>query len=88
MKTIWKFPLDTFPVQYVDMPEGAEILTVQVQNGTPMLWAEVDSKARFRPRLIYVIGTGMELDSGVSRYIGTFQWEDEELGDFVGHVYE
>lgn len=42
MKTIYKYPLDVTDRQVIAMPEDAEILTVQVQNGKPMLWAVVD----------------------------------------------
>lgn len=41
-KTIYKYPLDVTDVQEIKLPVGAEILTVQAQNGTLCLWALVD----------------------------------------------
>jgi len=42
MRTIWKYPLDVVDSQFVVMPLGAEILTVQIQNEEPYLWTLVD----------------------------------------------
>ena len=42
MKTIWKFPVPVNDGNVLEMPEGAKILSVQVQGETPCLWALVD----------------------------------------------
>lgn len=85
MKTIWKYPLDLQDKQTVMMPEGAEILTVQMQ-GAACLWALVDSRNVLTDRVIEIFGTGnpMHSDMGVERrYIGTIQQPP-----FVWHVFE
>ena len=74
--------------QGVTMPEGAEILTVQIQNDVPYLWALVDPEARTEIRGIAMFGTGhpIDYDIGASgRYISTFQLRNGEL---VFHVFE
>lgn len=88
MKTIWKFLLKTTEVQPIRMPKGAKILTVQVQDDSPCLWALVDPHAKPEKRMIEIFGTGHPIQSndGNSReYIGTYQ---QNGGQFVGHVFE
>jgi len=86
-QTIWKYPLEFQDVQTIRMPIGAEILTVQIQDGKPCLWAvvDVDDKVLTEPRFIIMYGTGhsMEVSSLDRKYIATFQiWE------LVYHVFE
>ena len=57
----------------LQMPEGAEILCVQVQNGAPYLWARVTVGGPPVIRHFRVAGTGHDLGEGVGRYVGTFQ---------------
>lgn len=85
MKTIWKFPLVITGEQTVEMPGRAKILTVQVQDGVPCLWAVVDPQVPTRPRIIECHGTGnpsvkpgADLD-----HIGTVQ-----MAPFVWHFFE
>jgi hypothetical protein len=84
MKTIYKYPILVVDEQTVIMPFGAEILTVQMQNGQPCLWALVDTSNPINQRHIQVRGTGHDC-SDAGRYIGTFQMENGEL---VFHVFE
>lgn len=49
MKTIWRFPLKLKDVNYVAMPKGAEILSVQIRgkgffDRTICIWAIVDNQ--------------------------------------------
>lgn len=84
-KTIWKFPLKVADKQNIIMPIGAEILTVQVQNEEPCLWALVDPEAGMESRHIEIFGTGhtIEYFPGVSRkYISTFQLKGGQLHAF------
>ena len=85
-QTIWKYPLEIQDVQTIRMSIGAEILTVQNQDGKPCLWAEVDAddKVSAEPRYIEVYETGqamigMSLDR---KYIATIQ-----IGQTVYHVF-
>lgn len=85
MTTIWKYPLKLQDHQSVDMPLGAEILTVQFQDGIPCLWAKVDSMMHNKKlRSIALVGTGHPVsEDGGCRYIGTCQ-----QGPFVWHWFE
>lgn len=86
MKRIYKFPIAAELDQHVVMPAGARILTVGVQNGDVVLWAECDDDHAWLGRQIIVTMTGgTPPDNAV--YVGTFQL-DSPGGRFVGHVYD
>lgn len=89
-KTIWKFPLEITDIQKVNMPDKAEILTVQMQNGIPCLWALVDpDEALFDEREIEIFGTGNHIvyDNNIvwHKYISTIQLNG---GSLIFHVFE
>lgn len=84
MGLIYKYPLRLTDTQNVVMPRGARILTVQMQNAVPTLWAEVDpTDSVGEQRHITIIGTGNGHTSPHSLYLGTVQ-----DGPFVWHVFE
>lgn len=91
MKTIWKYELKTLDMQFITMPKGAKILTVQVQNNTPCLWCLCDPHPSVPEvtREIHIMGTGQEVDwwtQGLKPvYIGTYQLLG---GEFIGHVFD
>jgi hypothetical protein len=77
-KHIFKYPANL----ETRLPKGAKILTIQIQNGTIFLWAEVELDKETEPRPIQIVGTGMIVpDKRV--YISTVQ-----DGPFVWHLYE
>lgn len=90
MQKVWKYPIpefneleeDCFTVQ---MPQYAEILTVQTQYGKPCIWALVDPAAPLTSRTFRVAGTGHGLVYDLMKYVGTFQLQ---AGKFIGHVFE
>lgn len=87
-KQIWKFEIDSPSKLGIEMPIGAEILTVQVQNETPCIWALVNPEETKMKRYFEIYGTGMGIycDMGIDRkYIGTFQLNS---GALVFHVFE
>ena len=59
-KTIWKFSLAVTDIQTIQMPEGAEPLTVAVQGTEPCLWARVDPAAPLTSRIFLTHGTGLQ----------------------------
>lgn len=83
--TIYKFPLQIDDAQNVTMPQGAEPLCVQLQDGMPCLWATVDPKAAQVQRRIFIRGTGHPLTGSEGRYIGTFQMRG---GALVFHAFD
>lgn len=90
-KTIWKYELETKDKVKIEMPIGAEILTLQTQNGSgkPCLWVLVDEKQSLETREFHIFGTGHIIyDSETNkqrRYIGTYQ---SQSGNLVFHCFE
>lgn len=61
-----------------------KILSIQEQNGIPMMWAIADpDNEMIEPLEIVAIGTGWELPTGLDDYLGTAQ---DEYG-FVWHYF-
>lgn len=87
MNQIWKYPLYVQDVQTVEMPDEADILTIQVQGDAPCIWAMVNPDAPLKPRKIRIYGTGHPVDPNLSAecYIGTFQLKN---GSLVLHVFD
>ena len=85
MKTIWKITLQTIDLQGVQIPQGSELLTVQVQNGAPCLWVLCDSEAKPVHQDIAIHGTGHEIPATTGDYIGTYQLSG---GALVFHVFK
>ena len=88
MQTIYKYALEVTDKQRVNLPKGAEILTVQEQYGVPCIWAQVDTTSPPEERIFETFGTGheMPIDMGIDRkYIGTYQIQG---GSLVFHLFE
>jgi len=86
MNKIYKYELEVATSQTVEMPSGAEVLCVQVQDGKPRLWAMIDPDYAMREyKTIEVYGTGHPIEPGERKYISTFQLRD---GSLVFHVFE
>ena len=74
MNTIWKFPLTAEETE-IEAPIE-QFLTVQMQNGTPCVWAIVSPDKASRKFKAIILGTGWECQKiDASKYIGTFQNE-------------
>lgn len=82
---IYKYPLALVDEQHVEMPAGADVLCVQIQDGRPCIWAKVDVRSTPTARLFYVVGTGHPMPVKAQEYVGTFQMQD---GALVFHVFE
>lgn len=87
---IWKYELDMEkPVQALEMPMNAHILTAQVQGPEKenlVLWARVHPTNVPGIRWIYLLQTGKEVPADkILTYIATVQFWD---GDYVLHVWE
>ena len=80
---VYKYALWLYDRQAVRMPAGSVILSVQMQFGTPVMWALVDPREGEVDRPIYIVGTGHEMPEYAGRHLGTVQ-----MRDFVWHVFE
>ena len=81
-KQIWKYSLENV----IEMPKGAEILMIDIQNGqmfNAQMWVKVDTENEMEKRIFEVIGTGQNFDDTNKKYVGTYQ-----EGPFVWHVFE
>lgn len=82
--TVWKFPLMLAVEQTINVPAGADWLTVQMQDDRPVVWAHVNPAAAQLPRRILMVGTGHAL-LGKGVYLGTAQMV---YGGYVWHFFE
>ncbi len=83
-KTIWKYTLERDCK--LDIPKGAQVLSVGEQSNRLRLWALVDTEAQNVERHFKVYGTGDEFPSDEEmKYIGTALLS---YGTLVVHVFE
>jgi hypothetical protein len=86
MKTIYKYPLVSPAINAIELPVGAQVLTVQMQGSNPQIWALVDlDEKAVELRKFYIYGTGDQMPDNPGQYIGTFQMKDLGL---VWHLFE
>lgn len=91
MKTIYEYPIYVSDLYTLELPEGAEILNVQLIEGHPCICAMVETEpatTNKEPHLIETFKTGSPIynaDTIQRKYIGTYQLQD---GDLVFHVFE
>lgn len=86
-KQIWKFVI-TPSNSMVEIPIGAEILTIQAQGENPCIWAMVDPSKKTEIRQFDVFGTGHDIIDNMGferKYINTFQLYG---GALVFHLFE
>jgi hypothetical protein len=83
-KTIWKYRVPLQDEFSLDLPSGAQILTVQEQCGSPHIWVKVQTGLVNVKRNFRVYGTGHDMDQD-GEYIGTFQMSG---GQLVFHLFE
>lgn len=84
-KTIWKWKLRINDTQVISMPSGAEILSIQTQQGSPVLWALVNEDNPLTSRTFATYGTGFIMPENPGKYIGSYQ---NKLETLVFHVFE
>ena len=84
MITVHKYPVSYSGLFYIELPEGAEFLTVQIQNGKPQMWFRVDDTHYVRAQYFGIVGTGLDMDKKIEHapYLGTVQ-----EGSFVWHLF-
>lgn len=84
MRTIWKYTLKVEDEQLIQIPKWSKPLCVQIQDGNPQMWVEVDTEQTFESRKFVTRGTGHPLPE-YETYLGTYQLL---RGDLVFHVFE
>jgi hypothetical protein len=99
IKKIFKYPIKVINEQSIKLPCGFKILTIQVQNDNPCIWALVDPEQRTINVKVNTYATGESIDAEewglheyelhghkyISKtYIGTYQLSG---GVLVFHVF-
>lgn len=83
---IFKWTLAVTDTQTLELPQGAGILTVQVQGDMPQLWALCNENATTKERRhIAIYGTGNPMPDEPGDYLATFQMHG---GALVFHAFE
>lgn len=81
MKTVYKYHITYDGV--LQLPIGAEILTVGMQDDRITMWALIDSDAELEIRVFAVYGTGWQIQEPNVKFISTvFD------GAYVWHLFE
>lgn len=83
MMVIFKYSLKITNYQPLSLPTGAEILSIQDQDGSLCLWALIDENAMLETRAFAVHGTGHFIFSPIEKHLATVQ-----QGGLVWHVFE
>ena len=84
MITIHKYQFEIADSIEIEMPIHSDILSIQLQNNKPTMWAKVDTSLQKVKRIFVVFGTGHEINSLFDyRHIGTIQ-----MNGFVWHIFE
>ena len=91
MRTIYKYDIVAAHDSIIEGPI-TKLLTAQIQHGTIVVWAEVDTNAPVRKFEVFPIGTGWPLDPPLGRecvldthtYLSTVQFAG---GSLIFHVY-
>lgn len=89
MKHILKYPVRIEDEFAIEMPSGSTLLSVQIQNGVPQLWALVEVGAPMARRKLAIRGTGHDLtfsaEAWPAKYVGTFQMQG---GSLAWHLFD
>ncbi len=81
---IYKYRLPAEQAAEIEIPSGAHILSLQMQEGVPTIWARVNPNAAPVKRIIYVLPTGLPHDPFDDQYyLGTLQF----TGGMVLHFF-
>ncbi len=86
-RMIYKYCLILDSIQELELPCGADILDIQIQNKKLTLWALVDPhQKKLQKRIFSLKGTGHLLEGieNLKKYITTIQYSE----GYVWHIYE
>ncbi len=87
MLKVFKYTIPTTDYFSLNLPQGAQILTVQTQYEIPNIWALVNPNNPKEERKFRLAGTGHPIEESNKNliYIGTFQLV---AGSFIGRLFE
>lgn len=75
MLTVHKYSFEIDDYIDIEMPRFSRVLSVQVQNGTPCIWAIVDTDSPLAIKKFRLAGTGHPIREKEEdlEFVGTFQ---------------
>ncbi len=83
---VYKYKLKQKDLQSILMPEGAKIISAQIQFGNIVLWAYCNPLNYVENRVIEILTTGNEVPNEYFReFLGTVQFIG---GDLIYHIFE
>ena len=87
MLTVFKYQLPLGDYFKLALPKGARVLTADMQNGQPCLWALINPDNKTEKRLFRFVGTGQMIEDSLKRleFVATFQMEG---GSLTLHIFE
>lgn len=87
MRRIYKYPVEGKDRFVINMPKGAQVLSMRLQRNGPQIWALVDPTADGEDRHFRLAGTGHDIkeDPESLTYIDTCLLYG---GDLVLHLFE
>jgi len=62
MQTVYKYEIPVGNYFEIRMPKNAKILTVQMKQREPFIWALVDTNEKPEIRKFWLVGTGYKMD--------------------------
>jgi hypothetical protein len=83
---VLKYELSMHETTKLNMPKGAKVLSFQMQDGAPRVWAMATRTYRATEgvaRTFYRVGTGVRFDPRGKTYVGTAQHHG-----LVWHLFE
>ena len=91
MKKVHKYSVGEVAIQWLTVPKGAELLTIELQGGFPFLWVLVDdAQTVFVKCEIVIYKTGEKIREYWTReqYLGTLiVANDTKVYHFFGEVF-
>lgn len=82
MTSIFKYELQIKKEQTIEVPMLRKILDIQMQNGNPVMWVQVETSPKM-PLVIKMFGTGFDMPEKFKGiYLGTVQ-----DGSLVWHFF-
>jgi hypothetical protein len=84
MEVIWKFPFNVNDEVILQVPKDAQLLSIQIQDGIPCLWAKVNPTMPKNPMKLGIYGTGHQHDAISGIFLATFQMQG---GSLVFHAF-
>ncbi len=82
-QSVFKYPFQIENSFDLKLPKGAKILSAQIQDHVPCLWALVNIAGPREVRKFRLYGTGHPISENNLEHVATFQ-----MPPFVWHLFE